>query len=158
MRAWITGLALMAAVALNGAVAAADTPYGTAENKNTSYKPARVVYDVGASRPGRLANVLDRVSMLQNLYGTDPFDASIVVVVHGGAIPLFATRNLKQYKGLMERASSLTASDVIEFRMCGASARLQGFEAADIHGFVTVVPMADAEIVRLQHQGYAYMR
>jgi len=27
-----------------------------------------------------------------------------------------------------------------------------------IHGLVTLVPMADAEIVRLQQEGYAYMR
>ena len=32
-------------------------------------------------------------------------------------------------------------------------------EPEDIHGFVKLVPMADAEIVRLQREdGYAYMR
>jgi intracellular sulfur oxidation DsrE/DsrF family protein len=28
----------------------------------------------------------------------------------------------------------------------------------DIHGFVSMVPMGDAEIIRLQQQGYGYMR
>jgi intracellular sulfur oxidation DsrE/DsrF family protein len=42
--------------------------------------------------------------------------------------------------------------------MCLANARLLNYEPSDIHGFVTMVPMADAEIVRLQHEGYAYMR
>ncbi|MES1998937.1 MAG: hypothetical protein V4446_06465 [Pseudomonadota bacterium] len=39
-----------------------------------------------------------------------------------------------------------------------ATAKGHGFEPADIHGFVTMVPMADAEIIRLQQAGYAYMR
>jgi intracellular sulfur oxidation DsrE/DsrF family protein len=55
-------------------------------------------------------------------------------------------------------AASLIASEVIQFRMCGASAKIQGYTAKDIHGFVTLVPMADAEIVRLQADGYAYMQ
>ena len=58
----------------------------------------------------------------------------------------------------MKQAYSQTLNGTIEFRMCHASARLRGFEAKDIHGFVTMVPMADAEIVRLQNAGYAYMR
>jgi hypothetical protein len=43
--------------------------------------------------------------------------------------------------------------------MCRAAAQLQGFKPADIHGFVRMVPMADAEIVRLQQEeDFAYMR
>lgn len=32
------------------------------------------------------------------------------------------------------------------------------YRPSDVHGFVQMVPMADAEIVRLQKEGYAYMR
>ena len=42
--------------------------------------------------------------------------------------------------------------------MCRVAARRRGFEAPDIHGFVTIVPMADAEIIDLQKQGFAYMQ
>jgi len=43
--------------------------------------------------------------------------------------------------------------------MCKAAAKMLGYEAKDIHGFVKMVPMADAEIIRLQtEEGYAYMR
>jgi hypothetical protein len=42
--------------------------------------------------------------------------------------------------------------------MCQLAAESHGFKPADFHGFITLVPMADTEIVRLQQEGYAYMR
>lgn len=133
-------------------------PYGISSFSELAYAPTKVVYDVFSGSESKLANIIDRVSMLQNLYGVNPFDASIVVVIHGDAIPIFATRNLDKYENLMRRVHSLTLSEVIEFRLCGASAKVRGYNAQDFHGFVSVVPMADAEIVRLQHDGYAYMQ
>jgi hypothetical protein len=35
---------------------------------------------------------------------------------------------------------------------------MQGYKSTDFPSFVKVVPMADAEIVMLQQQGYAYLR
>jgi len=58
-------------------------------------------------------------------------------------------------RAIMGRAQSLTVGTSIEFRMCRAAARQLNYEENDIHGFVKMVPMADAEIVRLQHEGYA---
>ena len=59
----------------------------------------------------------------------------------------------------MQRAKSLTENGNIKFRMCKLAAQGHGFKPKDIHGFVEMVPMADAEIVRLQQdEGYAYMR
>jgi len=119
--------------------------------------PSKVVYDVTTADPDELNRLLDRVSLLQIMYGNDPFDASIVMVAHEGAISLFARSDDKNAQ-LMQRAQSLTVGEIIEFRLCGASARIQGFEGSDFHGFVTMVPMADAEIVQLQQNGYAYLR
>jgi len=80
-------------------------------------------------------------------------------VLHGDEIPFFAIRNLDRYRALMQRAQSLTLAGPIEFRMCRVAARGHGFEPEDINGFVKMVPMADAEIVRLQQEeGYVYMR
>jgi len=59
----------------------------------------------------------------------------------------------------MARAQSLVNSGNIKFRMCKLAAQGQGFKPADIHGFVEMVPMADAEIIRLQQEEHhAYMR
>jgi intracellular sulfur oxidation DsrE/DsrF family protein len=118
-----------------------------------------VVYDVSSHSLKGFTGVLDRASYLNNLYGADPFDASIVLVLHGDEIPFFAIKNYDKYRELMERAKSLTLAGPIEFRMCRVAARMHGFEPEDIHGFVKLVPMADGEIISLQQeQGYAYMR
>jgi len=134
-------------------------PWGRATAESIDYRPQKVVYDVSVDSVAALSRVFDRVSYLNMLYGADPFDASIVMVLHGNEIPFFAVKNTDRYRELMERARSLTLSGPIELRMCRVAARGHGLEPGDIHGFVKVVPMADAEIVRLQQeQGYVYMR
>ncbi len=134
-------------------------PWGRAELKAIDYQPHKVVYDVSAHDMDTFSRVLDRVSYLNNLYEADPFQASIVLVLHGDEIPFFALANYPKYQELMTRAQSLTVGGTITFRMCRVAAQGFGLEPADIHGFVEVVPMADAEIVRLQQEeGYVYMR
>lgn len=52
-----------------------------------------------------------------------------------------------------------TRAGVIDYRICPAGAARRGYAPEDFHGFASVVPMADAEIIRLQQQeGYGYMR
>jgi len=134
-------------------------PWGRASLEDIGYAPHRVLYDVSAPDVETFTRVLDRVSYLNNIYNADPFAASIVLVLHGDEIPFFAIRNYSKYRELMHRAQSLTLAGPVEFRMCRVAASGFGLKPADIQGFVKVVPMADAEIVRLQQEdGYAYMR
>lgn len=136
-----------------------NTPWGHASVDEINYKPHKVVYDVSASSMAAFTNILDRVSYLNTLYEADPFDSSIIIVLHGKEIPYFAIKNYDKYKALMTRAQSLENSGNIQFRMCKLSAKSQGFKPEDIHGFVEMVPMADAEIIRLQQeQEHAYMQ
>lgn len=152
-------LAAVMAVPLSAAAQQNDPPWGRAALKETVYAPQKVVYDVAVSDKVSLESVLDRVSYLNNLYQADPFDSAIVVVLHGDEIPLFAVKNHRKNRELMARAQSLTQAGPIEFRMCEVAARSRGYQAGDIHGFVRMVPMADAELVKLQREeGYAYMR
>ena len=59
----------------------------------------------------------------------------------------------------MRRAQRLTLAGPIEFSMCMQAAQAREFEPDDNHGFVHMVPMADAELIKLQQEsGYAYMR
>ena len=82
-----------------------------------------------------------------------------MLVLHGDEIPFFAIENHDKHAELMRRSQSLTVAGPIEFRMCRVAAKAHGYDPDDIHGFVTLVPMADAEIVKLQQEsGYAYMR
>lgn len=136
-----------------------DAPWGTAGEMEISYRPHKVLYDLTDGSATKLTNILDRVSYLYRLYSSDAFNSSIVVIIHGDAIPFFAIRNFKKYRELMIRANSLTVGTTIEFRMCRAAASVLKLQPKDIHGFVKMVPMADAEIVRLQsEEGYSYMR
>jgi hypothetical protein len=143
--------------AINPAHAAG--PWGMAQELDIIYPPANVVFDVTAGSEAELTNILDRVSMLNNFYASDPLDAKIVVVLHGEAIPYFTIANYRRHRALMERAASVTHGEIVEFRLCRAAAKARyGLGAKDIHGFVKMVPMADAEIIRLQRQGFAYMQ
>lgn len=152
---------LLAALLTLGAAAQAEpaAPWGRGQVERIDYAPQKAVYDVAAVDREAFVGVLDRASYLNNIYNADPFSASIVLVLHGDEIPFFAIDNHAEHRDLMRRAHSLTLAGPIEFRMCRVAARGHGLEPEDIHGFVKLVPMADAEIVRLQREeGYAYMR
>ena len=140
------------------ALANPNAPWGRAKEVVPQYAKQKVVYDTAVTSVKELTSVLDRVSFLSNLNGADPFDNKIVIVLHGDEIPFFGIKNYPKYKALMTRAQSLTVGGIIEFRMCRVAAKGRGYAPKDIHGFVTMVPMGDAEIVRLQQEGYAYMR
>ena len=137
----------------------ANAPYGHAKVDAVKYKPNKVVYDVAVSSVKAMTNVLDRVSYLNNVYEANPFDSSIVMVLHGDELSFFGMKTYKKHKELIDRAQSLVNSGNIRFRMCKVAAKFHGYEPKDIHGFVEMVPMADAEIIRLQQEeGHAYMR
>lgn len=158
---WVILLIPMLALTAHARNAEADgnAPWGTAAVIEQVYRGQKVVFDTTAGSPAGLASTLDRASFLSMLNGADPLENRIVIVLHGGAIPFFAIKNHAKNKDLMKRAQSLSVGDVVEYRMCRAAARMQGFNPEDIHGFVKMVPMADAEIVRLQQEeGFAYMR
>jgi len=147
MRSLIRATALLLALLVLPALAA----------ERLEYTPAKVVYDVSGSDPQQLKTILDRVSLLQTMYAGDPFTASIVIVLHEGVIPLFAKQGAKHQNELVGRARDLAAGEIIRFRLCEASAKMQGFSRKDFDDFIALVPMADAEIIRLQHTGYAYL-
>lgn len=125
-------------------------------NAEKTYTPGKVVYDITTPNSSEFNLFLDRVSLLQKIYNNDTFDAEIILVLHEGVIPLLVKNNLKT-KTLQQRAKSLALGEMIVFRVCRASAKMQGYSEKDFHSYFTLVPMADAEIIQLQHQGYAYL-
>jgi intracellular sulfur oxidation DsrE/DsrF family protein len=144
---------------LFSAQAVADTPWGRGKVNPIEYKPQKVVYDVSVDTVGEVDHVLDRVSYLSKITGADPFDSSIVIVLHGPELSYYAIENYGKYKALVDRAQSLTVGGTIKIKMCKIAAEGQGYKPEDIHGFIELVPMGDAEIVRLQtEEGHAYMQ
>jgi len=136
-----------------------NAPWGGATTLDIKYAPQKVLFDLTTDDPKHLGFLLDRVNYLFTVYESDLFESSIIVIVHGESIPFFAIDKYAENVELMERASSLTVGTTIEFRMCKVAAKMAGYEPKNIHGFVKMVPMADAEIIRLQQEeGYAYMQ
>ena len=150
-------LYVMSQISFTGVAQANDAPWGVAKKSEFKYEPQKVLYDLTTGDKKSLINILDRAGLLFKLYDSDLFDSSIVIVIHGEAIPFFTIVDSIDFE-LVKRAYNLTVGTTIEFRMCQAAAKVMGYEPKDIHGFVKMVPMADAEIVKLQKEGYAYMR
>ena len=156
MRACLTLLLILCAPSV---VLATEPSWGRAKLTETEYKPQKVVYDVSVDTVKKVESVLDRASYLSTITGADPFDSSIVLVLHGAEIPFFAIKNTDKYHDLIQRAASLVGSDVLKIKMCKIAAEGKGLHPKDIHGFVEMIPMGDAEIIRLQNEeAHAYMR
>ena len=137
----------------------ASSPWGVADVTQTKYKPQKVVYDVHVKTVEAVESVLDRASYLSTITGADPFDQSIILVLHGKELSFFAIKNYEKYKELVHRAQSLVESEALTIKMCKIAAQSQGFAAEDIHSFIEMVPMGDAEIIRLQYEeAHAYMQ
>ncbi len=135
------------------------SPWGGAKPTPTEYKPQKVVYDVHVKTVEKLESVLSRASYLSKTTGADPFDQSIVLVLHGHEINFFAIKNYAKHKALMQRAQSLVDSEVLKIKICEAAAEGLGYKPKNIHGFVEIIPMGDAEIIRLQNEeDHAYMQ
>ena len=150
---------MLLSLSIPNVFAADNAPWGKGKVNDIKYSPQKVVYDVSTGSVNVFERVLDRASYLSKIYNADPFAASIVLVLHGDEINFFAIKNYAKYKELMHRAQSLTIGGVIQIRMCKIAAKGHGYDPEDIHGFVELVPMADAEIVRLQtEEGYGYMQ
>jgi len=157
----ISNKALLAVLMFISTTVFADNnaPWGHGKLTPTEYKAQKVVYDVTTGKLDIMDHVLDRASHLSKITGADPFDQSIVLVLHGSAVKFFAIENTAKYRKLLTRAESLVSGEVLELKMCKLAAEAQGYEPEDIHGFVELVPMGDAEIIRLQYEeGYAYMQ
>jgi len=118
----------------------------------------KVVYDVKTRSLDEFSSVMNRISYLTTRLGNNPLSTSIVVVLHGNEIEYFAHEKELEYEGVVRRTLSLTMGETIEFRVCRVAAERRGYKPADLQSFLRAVPMADAEIVQLQFNGYAYMR
>ncbi|MFU8777226.1 MAG: DsrE family protein [Roseovarius sp.] len=150
--AWVAIAATSLALApVMGAASEELAPYGTATVDMHEYPEIDQVFDVNYEDPNSL-NAL--YSFVKNTRAVVP--GKTVVVTHGPELRAFAKENYDKYYAVMDRMAEL-ADMGVEFRMCNNAMRAAGFEAEDMHGFVTVVPAGFPEIVLLQHQGYAYV-
>ena len=131
------------------AVAADDQgPYGTAKVNLHKYPTINRVYDVNYDDPKKLNSL---VGFIKNVNAVVPGQA--VIVLHGAEIHAFAKENCEKYQAVIDNLAALSKEGV-EFRMCNNAMHAAGFQAEEIHGFITVIPAGYAEIIYLQKKGY----
>ena len=132
------------------ALAADDlAPYGTAKENMHKYPKINRVYDVNYDDPKSLNSL---VGFIKNVNNVVPGKA--VVVLHGTEIRAFAKENYEKYQAVIDKLADLSKEGV-DFRMCNNAMHAVGYNAEDMHGFITVIPAGFAEVIDLQHKGYA---
>lgn len=119
------------------------------------YLPQKVLYHINYDNPKRISATFTNMTNHINELGEDNID--IKAVVHGPAIKYFMDATDDQAK--QTAIDSLRLSDV-QFVICGNS--LDGFKVTRDNLYdveeADVVKAGLPEIVRLQQQGYFYVR
>jgi uncharacterized protein len=141
----------MAAPVVLSQTTAPFAPYGTAKVDMHSSPVIDTVFDVNYQDPNSL-NIL--YGFIRNT--RKETRGKVVVVTHGPELRGFAKENYEKYQGAVDRMAEL-AKEGVEFKMCNNAMRAAGFQAEDMHGFITVVPAGFAELVYWQQKGYQYV-
>ena len=126
-------------------------PYGTAKVDMHKMPVVNTVFDVNYDDPQKLNLLYNYVKNTKKVTR-----GKVVVVTHGPELRAFAKENYQKYQGIVDKMAEL-AKDGVEFKMCNNAMHAAGFNAEDMHGFITVVPAGFPEIAYWEHKGYAYI-
>ena len=126
-------------------------PYGTAKVDMHTMPVTNIVFDVNYDDPQKLNTLYNFVrNTVKETRG------EVVIVTHGPELRAFAKENYEKYQGIVDKMAEL-AEDGVQFKMCNNAMKAAGFEAKDMHGFITVVPAGFPELVYWQSKGYQYV-
>ena len=154
MNVKLTGMAIAAAVALAATppvLAEVLTPYGTAKVDMHKIPATHTVFDVNYDDPQKLNTLYNFVKNTKR-----ETRGEVVVVTHGPELRAFAKENYEKYQGIVDKMAEL-AQDGVQFKMCNNAMKAAGFNAEDMHGFITVVPAGFPEVAYWQGKGYKYI-
>jgi intracellular sulfur oxidation DsrE/DsrF family protein len=142
----------LAAFPLHAAYAADPlAPYGTAKVDMHKMPVTNTVFDVNYDDPQKLNLLYNFIKNTKKVTG-----GKVVVVTHGLELRAFAKENYEKYQGVVDKMAELSKEGV-EFKMCNNAMHAAGFEASDMHGFITVVPAGFPEIAYWEGKGYKYI-
>lgn len=128
----------------------APSPYGEARIDMHEMDPANTVFDVNYEDPNQLNILYNFVKNTKRVT-----KGKVVVVTHGPELRTFARENYEKYQGVVDKMAEL-AADGVEFKMCNNAMKAAGYQASDMHGFITVVPAGFPELAYWQAKGYHY--
>lgn len=144
--------AALAAAPLHAATAAdALAPYGTAKVDMHKMPVTNTVFDVNYDDPQKLNVLYNFVNNTKKVT-----KGKVVVVTHGPELRAFAKENYEKYQGIVDKMAELS-KDGVEFKMCFNAMKAAGYQAEDMHGFITVVPAGFPEVAYWQGKGYKYI-
>jgi intracellular sulfur oxidation DsrE/DsrF family protein len=107
---------------------------------------------VDRENQGRLLAALNNI---QNLFAqAGPENANVCVVANGTAVNLFQRERPEPYSEDIERLSGLG----VHFLLCRNSLSNMDIPESSLLGTCKVVPAGILELVRLQMEGYAYVK
>lgn len=146
------GLAAVIGAAPAQSVLASElAPYGTAKVDMHDMPVTDVVFDVNYADPQQLNTLYNFVKNTQKIT-----KGKVVVVTHGPELRAFAKENYLKYQGAIDKMADL-AKEGVEFKMCNNAMKAAGFQAEDMHGFITVVPAGFPELAYWTGKGYKYI-
>lgn len=154
MKFKMTSLALatmFAMIPAHQAMADALSPYGTAKVDMHAMPVTDTVFDVNYSDPQQLNTLYNFIKNTQKVT-----KGKVVVVTHGPELRAFAKENYLKYQGAIDKMAEL-ANEGVEFKMCKNAMVAAGYQAEDMHGFITVVPAGFPEVAYWQGKGYKYI-
>jgi len=135
-----------------GAAAETDSPYGKAVEDHLTYPLINTVFDVYCQSPEQFSDIFsDLQAVITTLKGR------VVVVARGAEIAVFARKHYESYRVTVDHLARMARGGV-QFRLDRAGMQAAGFEAEDMHGFVTIIPSGLSEIASLQDGGSRYLR
>lgn len=94
----------------------------------------------------------------QEVYDSLPNDRresfEVAMVLHGPDTQFFAKKNYSENKNLVDLAAKLEAFGFIDFKVCAASAKMQGLGIDSFPPFIEVVPYGPGALETLKQDGY----
>ena len=114
-------------------------------------RPYRAVFDLTAETPERWDAALRNVENLRVALGADRVEAHLVV--HGKAYPLVQNTNAP-----MEARLRALREAGVRLSLCRNTMKRFNVQGESLFPFVDTVDAAVAELVRRQHEGWAYVK
>lgn len=100
-------------------------------------------------------NLLTALNNIQNLFAqVPPGDTSICIVANGTAVNLFQRERPEPYSEDIEKLAGLG----VKFLICRNSLSTMEVPESSLLDVCTVVPAGVLELVKLQMEGYAYIK
>jgi len=113
-----------------------------------------IVYQLNQSDHDYQQHILASVQALLRHYGTT---IRIVVTCFGPGISIVLKKPVRPVAAGIRRGVSSLSDYGVEFHGCGNTLRTLNLTKSALLPFATYVPMGAADLMELQHKGYAYI-